>query len=161
MALPRFPVEGGCQCGAVRYRLKASPRTVYNCHCKDCISVGASEPHMVTFGYREFATVVAPDPRSALASSCHRDRRHLPANYLISLVSSVGSLWLGSIWEAGGAICLAVVSSSSRPPGYTMMRRKTISVRPPSDSASAASWCDAPVVPGSGARKCRGAGTFC
>ena len=36
MALPEFPVEGGCQCGAVRYRLKASPLTVYNCHCKDC-----------------------------------------------------------------------------------------------------------------------------
>jgi len=36
MALPDFPVEGGCQCGAVRYRLKASPLTVYNCHCKDC-----------------------------------------------------------------------------------------------------------------------------
>jgi len=36
MALPAFPVEGGCQCGAVRYRLKASPLTVYNCHCKDC-----------------------------------------------------------------------------------------------------------------------------
>jgi hypothetical protein len=34
--LPEFPVEGGCQCGAVRYRLKASPLTVYNCHCKDC-----------------------------------------------------------------------------------------------------------------------------
>ncbi|MEQ8599474.1 MAG: GFA family protein [Devosia sp.] len=36
MALPEFPVEGGCSCGAVRYRLKASPLTVYNCHCKDC-----------------------------------------------------------------------------------------------------------------------------
>lgn len=36
MALPEFPVEGGCQCGAVRYRLKASPLSVYNCHCKDC-----------------------------------------------------------------------------------------------------------------------------
>ena len=36
MAVPGFPVEGGCQCGAVRYRLKASPLTVYNCHCKDC-----------------------------------------------------------------------------------------------------------------------------
>jgi hypothetical protein len=36
MALPKFPVEGGCQCGAVRYRLKASPLCVYNCHCKDC-----------------------------------------------------------------------------------------------------------------------------
>ena len=36
MALPEFPVKGGCQCGAMRYRLKASPLTVYNCHCKDC-----------------------------------------------------------------------------------------------------------------------------
>lgn len=36
MGLPDFPVEGGCQCGAVRYRLEASPLSVYNCHCKDC-----------------------------------------------------------------------------------------------------------------------------
>jgi hypothetical protein len=36
MVLPDFPQEGGCQCGAVRYRLKASPLSVYNCHCKDC-----------------------------------------------------------------------------------------------------------------------------
>lgn len=36
MGLPEFPVEGGCSCGAVRYRLTASPLSVYNCHCKDC-----------------------------------------------------------------------------------------------------------------------------
>ena len=36
MGLPEFPVTGGCQCGAVHYRLTASPLTVYNCHCKDC-----------------------------------------------------------------------------------------------------------------------------
>ena len=35
-ALPEFPVEGGCQCGAVRYRLNAAPLSVYACHCKDC-----------------------------------------------------------------------------------------------------------------------------
>lgn len=35
-ALPSFPVEGGCQCGAVRYRLKAAPLSVYACYCKDC-----------------------------------------------------------------------------------------------------------------------------
>ena len=34
--LPHFPVEGGCICGAVRYRLSAAPLGVYNCHCKDC-----------------------------------------------------------------------------------------------------------------------------
>ena len=34
--LPRFPVEGGCVCGALRYRLSGAPLGVYNCHCKDC-----------------------------------------------------------------------------------------------------------------------------
>lgn len=36
MKLPEFPVEGGCQCGAVRYRVTAPPMAVYNCHCTDC-----------------------------------------------------------------------------------------------------------------------------
>ena len=36
MKLPAFPVEGGCQCSAVRYRLKGAPLGVYACHCKDC-----------------------------------------------------------------------------------------------------------------------------
>lgn len=36
MRLPEFPVEGGCQCGALRYRLKAPPLGIYACHCKDC-----------------------------------------------------------------------------------------------------------------------------
>lgn len=36
MRLPEFPVEGGCQCGAVRYRLRARPLGIYACHCKDC-----------------------------------------------------------------------------------------------------------------------------
>ena len=34
--LPTFPVEGGCVCGAVRYRLSGPPLGVYDCHCKDC-----------------------------------------------------------------------------------------------------------------------------
>jgi hypothetical protein len=36
ITLPAFPVEGGCQCGAVRYRITANPLGVYNCHCRDC-----------------------------------------------------------------------------------------------------------------------------
>ena len=36
VSLPEFPVEGGCTCGTARYRLAASPLSVYNCHCKDC-----------------------------------------------------------------------------------------------------------------------------
>jgi hypothetical protein len=36
MKLPEFPVEGGCQCRTVRYRITAPPLGVYNCHCRDC-----------------------------------------------------------------------------------------------------------------------------
>lgn len=29
-------MEGGCACGAVRYRLGSAPMIVHCCHCKDC-----------------------------------------------------------------------------------------------------------------------------
>jgi hypothetical protein len=29
-------LEGGCACGAVRYRLTAAPMFVHCCHCRDC-----------------------------------------------------------------------------------------------------------------------------
>src|SRR5262245_37317036 len=34
--LPPLPWEGGCQCRAVRYVLRALPLTLYACHCKEC-----------------------------------------------------------------------------------------------------------------------------
>ncbi len=36
VTLPAFPILGGCQCGAVRYSLKAAPLVFYLCHCTDC-----------------------------------------------------------------------------------------------------------------------------
>jgi len=38
LTLPQFPQEGGCVCGAIRYRLKAAPLSLYACHCKRCQS---------------------------------------------------------------------------------------------------------------------------
>ncbi|MBO6724511.1 MAG: GFA family protein [Rhizobiaceae bacterium] len=34
--LPALPLEGGCQCGAVRYRITGRPIVFYLCHCKEC-----------------------------------------------------------------------------------------------------------------------------
>jgi hypothetical protein len=34
--LPEFPIHGGCQCGKLRYALKAQPVTFYCCHCTEC-----------------------------------------------------------------------------------------------------------------------------
>jgi hypothetical protein len=31
-----FPAEGGCDCGAVRYRLESAPLFVHCCHCRWC-----------------------------------------------------------------------------------------------------------------------------
>ncbi|MGD1879605.1 MAG: GFA family protein [Kiloniellaceae bacterium] len=33
---------GGCQCGAVRYVIRAEPREVYVCHCTECRRQSAS-----------------------------------------------------------------------------------------------------------------------
>jgi len=35
-AAPRFPLEGGCDCRAVRYRMDAAPMIVHCCHCRWC-----------------------------------------------------------------------------------------------------------------------------
>ena len=32
----KLPLEGGCQCGQVRYRITTQPLTLYACHCRDC-----------------------------------------------------------------------------------------------------------------------------
>jgi len=34
--------EGGCQCGAIRFRLTAPPGRVYCCHCTECRRQSAS-----------------------------------------------------------------------------------------------------------------------
>ncbi len=35
-----LPLDGGCQCGALRYRVSAAPLMVYNCHCTNCQKIG-------------------------------------------------------------------------------------------------------------------------
>mgnify|MGYP005839503533 CR=1 FL=1 len=35
-------IEGGCQCGAVRYALNAPPLMAYACHCSECRRTTAS-----------------------------------------------------------------------------------------------------------------------
>ncbi|QRM30459.1 GFA family protein [Microvirga sp. VF16] len=37
-----YPLQGGCQCGQVRYELTGSPREIYVCHCRECQKQSAS-----------------------------------------------------------------------------------------------------------------------
>tara|TARA_R110002020_G_scaffold316361_10_gene531565 strand:- start:5812 stop:6312 length:501 start_codon:yes stop_codon:yes gene_type:complete len=34
--LPPLPLTGGCQCGLIRYRMRALPLVFYLCHCTEC-----------------------------------------------------------------------------------------------------------------------------
>jgi hypothetical protein len=54
----REPVvfEGGCLCGAIRYRIEGSPRRATSCHCVHCRrSSAAAFVTWVEFGSSEFA----------------------------------------------------------------------------------------------------------
>ena len=42
MAMPEFPVEGGCRCGRVRFRLTHAPWMETACHCRGCQRMTAS-----------------------------------------------------------------------------------------------------------------------
>ena len=51
-------IEGGCMCGAVRYRAGQPPRISTICHCEDCRkSAGAQSVAWVTFPFQSFAFV--------------------------------------------------------------------------------------------------------
>lgn len=37
--MTKFPLDGGCHCGSVRYTLRAAPLSVQHCHCSRCRKV--------------------------------------------------------------------------------------------------------------------------
>ncbi len=37
-----LPIEGGCQCGALRYEVVAPPVMIYACHCTNCQRIAGS-----------------------------------------------------------------------------------------------------------------------
>ena len=45
-------LEGGCTCGAVRYRVRPLPDSGYYCHCRDC-QVGSGSAFSVSFISRQ------------------------------------------------------------------------------------------------------------
>ncbi len=71
------PLEGGCLCGAVRYRISASPRSVSVCHCATCRrAAGAPSVAWATFPAASFD--FGPGAPAAFASSPGVTRTHCP-----------------------------------------------------------------------------------
>ncbi len=78
-----YPVEGGCLCGAVRYRIKGDPLAQGLCHCRSCrLATGAAGVAWVVVRTTDFA-YIAGRPREFRSSS--RVRRTFCGNCGTSL----------------------------------------------------------------------------
>lgn len=70
-------IEGGCLCGAIRYRIDKAPERVGVCYCRQCQRAGASEgSHAVGIEVDDF-TLLEGSPKFfvAEADSGHEVRR--------------------------------------------------------------------------------------
>jgi hypothetical protein len=74
----KLPLEGGCLCGAVRYRISAAPRSADYCHCRMCRrAAGAPVVARLTVANAAFAWIKrAP---AAYRSSAEAERLFCPA----------------------------------------------------------------------------------
>jgi len=57
-------LEGGCACGALRYRLNAAPMIVHACHCRDCQRLTGSAFVINLWIEREFVEALRGVPKS-------------------------------------------------------------------------------------------------
>jgi hypothetical protein len=77
--LPDFPCEGGCACGAVRYRLLEDPLELHVCHCTNCQSVSGSAFVMCMPVHTRSLERLKGDPEAAAFQTpdglAKRDRR--------------------------------------------------------------------------------------
>jgi hypothetical protein len=55
-------LEGGCACGAIRYKLSSTPMIVHACHCKDCQKLSGSAFAVNLWIERKFVTTTGPQP---------------------------------------------------------------------------------------------------
>jgi hypothetical protein len=58
----KLPLEGGCQCGRVRYRIDGAPLTVIACHCRECQKQSASAFGMTMTVRRDDFRFTAGEP---------------------------------------------------------------------------------------------------
>jgi len=57
-------LEGGCSCGAIRYKLTNSPLIVHACHCRDCQRITGG-PHVINIWIeRKFVEAHGAEPKS-------------------------------------------------------------------------------------------------
>jgi len=55
-------LDGGCACGAIRYRLTRRPMIVHACHCRDCQRLSGSAFAVNLWIERQFVAATGGDP---------------------------------------------------------------------------------------------------
>ena len=99
--MPDVSLEGGCQCGSVRYRVTGSPVLAALCHCSMCRRANAAPA--VAWSMYEDAQVVFPAAEPAIYESSPGCRRgfcsrcgtqiSFTADYIPGLIDiTIGSL---------------------------------------------------------------------
>ena len=59
-----FPYTGGCQCGQIRYEIRAEPLTVYVCHCQECQKQSSSAFGMSLTVARDAFAIIQGQPKA-------------------------------------------------------------------------------------------------
>ena len=67
--------EGGCQCGAIRYRLLRAPAALYACHCRDCQKQSSSAFGLSMWVERDGIEFTGAEPRIFRTRAAARARR--------------------------------------------------------------------------------------
>ena len=63
-------IEGGCACGAIRYRCESDPVAMFKCHCRDCQrATGSGFVAAVLVRFKEFKFVKGTPIYFALPST--------------------------------------------------------------------------------------------
>jgi hypothetical protein len=72
------PFEGGCLCGAVRYRVTREPIKMMICHCRNCQKQTASDRSPVMWVPADGFEIFKGTPRylEVVAESGNRQKRH-------------------------------------------------------------------------------------
>lgn len=73
MPMPEFPIEGGCRCGRLRYRLTAPPMMETACHCTGCQKMSASAFSTTLIQPIDAFEVIAGEP---VVGGMHAEPRH-------------------------------------------------------------------------------------
>jgi hypothetical protein len=119
MAIDASGFTGGCQCGAVRYRLAATPTGANICHCRMCQKAGGA-PFMAFGGVRLSQFVVTQGAIATFSSSDIAERGFCarcgtPLTYH-ELESDRVSVTLGSLDDPGAVEPRAQLGVESKVP---------------------------------------------